>query len=76
MAGKFVVRRNLGGGQPPEKYGPFDDLNEAVARACALLGKYGQAAPVFVENTDGTWTMDHADLRTRCAQISSPPQSN
>jgi hypothetical protein len=76
MAAKFVVRRNLGGGQPPEKYGPFDDLNEAVARACALLEKYGQAAPVFVENTDGTGAMDYADLRTRCAQISSPPQSN
>jgi hypothetical protein len=75
MADKFVVRRNLGGGQPPEKYGPFDDLNEAVARACALLEKYGQAAPVFVENSDGTWTMDYADLRARYTQ-KSPPQSN
>jgi hypothetical protein len=76
MAGKFVVRRNLGGGQPPEKYGPFDDLTEAVARAYALLEKYGQAAPVFVENSDGTWTMEHEDLRARCAQKSPPPQSN
>jgi hypothetical protein len=74
MASKFVVRRNLGGGQPPEEYGPFDDLNEAIAKACEVLEKFGQAARVFVENTDGNWTMGDADLRARCTQI-SPPQS-
>ncbi len=72
MATEFCVRRNLGGGQNPEQYGPFEILDEAIAKACALLREHGKSEPVFVDNCDNGWTMDWDMLRAKCEQLTSP----
>jgi hypothetical protein len=63
MANDLFVHHAVGGGA--ERSGPFQSINEAIQKACALLRTHGPSAIVSIQE-NGHVIMGDSEVRKRC----------